>query len=72
MRNRDLLNCTDCYFRQMSLCAIPGDVVCPTFRAATITGRLGPPRPEPPRPNLVLVGTAQPSGLVRRTATITA
>jgi hypothetical protein len=38
--------CNDCYFRCAGLCALPGDVVCPTFRLRT-TGRLAPP-PQPP------------------------
>jgi hypothetical protein len=32
--------CNDCYFRSAGLCALPGDVVCPTFR---LQGRLAPP-----------------------------
>lgn len=34
--------CNDCYFRRAGLCALPGEHVCPTFRAATTT--LSPPR----------------------------
>ena len=41
--------CDDCYFRQAGLCALPGNITCPTFRAATV-GRLAPP----PQPRLVL------------------
>ncbi len=51
MSNRDLLTCNECYFRQEGLCAIPGNTVCPTFRAS-VTGRL---EPQPPR--LALVGS---------------
>jgi hypothetical protein len=40
--------CDDCYFRREGLCAIPGNVACPTFRAAT-SGALTPP----PQPRLV-------------------
>ncbi|RDI74789.1 hypothetical protein Gocc_1678 [Gaiella occulta] len=42
-------SCNDCYFRRAGLCALPGDVPCPTFRAAT-GGHLAPP----PQPRLVL------------------
>jgi hypothetical protein len=48
--------CADCYFRQAGLCALPGDVPCPTFRLAA-RGTLTPP----PQPRLVprgLVGAA--------------
>jgi hypothetical protein len=27
-------SCDECFFRQMLLCALPGNTVCPTFRAA--------------------------------------
>jgi hypothetical protein len=37
------VTCADCYFRRAGLCAIPGDVPCPTFRAHT-RGSLVPPR----------------------------
>jgi hypothetical protein len=52
--------CEDCYFRREGLCALPGNVVCPTFRATT-AGALAPPRqpqlvPRPLRP--VPVGQA--------------
>ena len=36
-------SCTDCYFRREGLCALPGLVVCPTFRAVTAAGRPIPP-----------------------------
>jgi hypothetical protein len=35
--------CADCYFRQAGLCALPGEVPCPTFRLAA-RGSLTPPR----------------------------
>ena len=35
--------CADCYFRQAGLCALPGDVPCPTFRLAA-RGTLTPPQ----------------------------
>ena len=37
------VTCDDCYFRRAGLCAIPGNVPCPTFRAHT-RGSLVPPR----------------------------
>ena len=39
--------CNDCYFRRLGLCALPGDTVCPTFRAVTTGGRIVPPRQAP-------------------------
>lgn len=42
MGKRTIATCEDCYFRREGLCAIPGNVPCPTFRDATI-GRLRPP-----------------------------
>ena len=42
--------CNDCYFRREGLCALPGNAVCPTFRAVTAAGRIVPPR----QPSLVL------------------
>ncbi|MBM3677072.1 MAG: hypothetical protein FJW96_04210 [Actinobacteria bacterium] len=38
--------CDDCYFRREGLCALPGNAICPTFRAATKKG-LVPPRQAP-------------------------
>ena len=35
--------CNDCYFRRAGLCALAGDTVCPTFRAAQ-RGALVPPK----------------------------
>ncbi len=43
MSKKALPTCTDCYFRREGLCALPGEVPCPTFRAA-VTGELVPPR----------------------------
>jgi hypothetical protein len=51
------VTCSDCYFRRAGLCALPGESVCPTFRAFT-RGTLAPPR-QPrlvPRPLRDLVG----------------
>lgn len=42
-KRRAQISCDDCYFRRQELCAIPGNVVCPTFRAAS-AGSLSPPR----------------------------
>jgi hypothetical protein len=42
------VTCDDCYFRQGGLCALTGNVPCPTFRA-TASGALAPP----PQPRLV-------------------
>jgi hypothetical protein len=35
--------CDDCFFRRAELCAIPGNTLCPTFRAVK-AGKLVPPR----------------------------
>ena len=43
MSKRLEATCDDCYFRRATLCAIVGDVPCPTFRAHT-RGTLTPPR----------------------------
>jgi hypothetical protein len=37
-------SCKDCYFRRESLCALPGETPCPTFRAVAAGGQLLPPR----------------------------
>ena len=42
MRNLSDASCTDCYFRCAGLCALPGDVPCPTFRLAKTA--LAPPQ----------------------------
>jgi hypothetical protein len=28
------VTCDDCFFRRELLCALPGNAICPTFRAA--------------------------------------
>ncbi|MBD0330794.1 MAG: hypothetical protein ICV64_11920 [Thermoleophilia bacterium] len=33
MNDASQASCNDCYFRRAGLCALPGDTVCPTFRA---------------------------------------
>jgi hypothetical protein len=43
MGKRSEAQCSDCYFRRAGLCALPGDVPCPTFRLAA-SGALAPPR----------------------------
>jgi len=48
MPKKTPVTCDDCYFRQGGLCALTGNVVCPTFRATT-RGELAPP----PQPRLV-------------------
>jgi hypothetical protein len=54
------VTCDDCFFRREGLCALPGNVPCPTFRAA-VTGELTPPKQPrlvpPPLPR-VAVGNA--------------
>jgi hypothetical protein len=42
-KKRTQLTCEDCYFRREGLCALTGNVPCPTFRTAT-SGTLTPPR----------------------------
>ena len=42
MRRREI-TCEDCYFRREGLCALHGNVTCPTFRAAE-AGTLEPPK----------------------------
>ncbi|MDH4102546.1 MAG: hypothetical protein OEW52_07270 [Thermoleophilia bacterium] len=57
---RTEITCDECYFRREGLCALSGNVPCPTFRAAT-AGALTPPKqprlvPRPLQP--VTVGRA--------------
>jgi hypothetical protein len=42
-KTRIQLTCEDCYFRREGLCALPGNTVCPTFRAVR-AGTLSPPK----------------------------
>ena len=42
MSKRNKATCSDCYFRRAGLCALPGEVACPTFRLQT-NGSLTPP-----------------------------
>jgi hypothetical protein len=48
MSKRKTASCSDCYFRRSGLCALPGETICPTFRARSV-GTLAPP----PQPRLV-------------------
>jgi hypothetical protein len=48
MSKRQQATCNDCYFRRAGLCALPGEAICPTFRAHGV-GTLAPP----PQPRLV-------------------
>jgi hypothetical protein len=43
MSKRVKATCEDCYFRRQGLCALPGDLPCPTFRAVS-RGSLAPPQ----------------------------
>jgi len=51
MKKTAPVTCDDCYFRRAELCAIPGNIPCPTFRAV-VRERLAPPLQPPlvPRP----------------------
>ena len=40
---RTEVTCDDCYFRREGLCALAGNIPCPTFRSAA-AGSLTPPR----------------------------
>jgi len=42
-KTRSEVTCDDCFFRREGLCALTGNVPCPTFRAAR-AGELAPPR----------------------------
>jgi hypothetical protein len=45
MSNASGATCSDCYFRRAGLCALPGEAVCPTFRAVSRGSlALRPPR----------------------------
>lgn len=49
----DMPTCDDCYFRRELLCALSGNTICPTFRAAEqappLYALLAEPEPEPER-----------------------
>jgi hypothetical protein len=48
---RRQVTCDDCYFRREALCALPGETVCPTYRAATAAALVPPRHPQlVPRP----------------------
>jgi hypothetical protein len=59
MSKRSQLTCDDCYFRRASLCALPGDTPCPTFRLDS-RGSLRPPVQPPlvPRPAALAANAA--------------
>ena len=59
MSNNNPPTCSDCYFRRAGLCALAGDVACPTFRAAR-RDALTPPLQPPlvPRAQNTLVAAA--------------
>jgi hypothetical protein len=42
MSKKGQVSCADCYFRRAGLCALPGDLPCPTFRVDR-RGSLTPP-----------------------------
>jgi hypothetical protein len=58
-KRRDL-TCDDCYFRREGLCALAGNVPCPTFRPTKSSSLTPPPQPQlVPRPSApVTVGRA--------------
>ena len=59
-KTRRDVTCDDCYFRREGLCALSGNVPCPTFRATKASSLTPPPQPQlvprPPAP--VTVGQA--------------
>jgi hypothetical protein len=42
-KTRSEVTCDDCFFRRQGLCALTGNVPCPTYRTAK-AGALAPPR----------------------------
>jgi hypothetical protein len=50
--------CSDCYFRHHGLCALPGETVCPTFRAQARAGLTPPQQPRLVPRTLTAVHTA--------------
>jgi hypothetical protein len=51
MSNKSEATCNDCYFRRAGLCALPTEIPCPTFRAATRS--LAPPQQPPLVPRTI-------------------
>jgi hypothetical protein len=60
-KTRSEVTCDDCFFGRHGLCALQGNVTCPTFRAAK-AGMLEPPRHPQlvprPLPRVVVVQAA--------------
>jgi hypothetical protein len=54
------LTCDDCYFRREGLCALAGNVPCPTFRPTKRSSLTPPRQPQlvPRQPEHVTVGRA--------------
>jgi hypothetical protein len=53
MSKRTKATCSECYFRRAGLCALPGETICPTFRAHAAGALVPPPQPQlVPRTNL--------------------
>ena len=50
-KRRSEVTCDDCFFRREGLCALTGNIPCPTFRAASSRGLMPPKHPQlVPRP----------------------
>jgi len=45
MSKRPKPTCSDCYFGQAGLCALAGEVTCPTFRTVSRGSLVPPPQP---------------------------
>jgi hypothetical protein len=60
MSKRTKATCNDCYFRRAGLCALPGETICPTFRAESV-GRLAPPQQPRLVPRALASATATPA-----------
>ena len=46
MSKRSKPTCSDCYFGRAGLCALAGETICPTFRAAAKGSLVPPPQPK--------------------------
>jgi len=59
MSKRAEATCSECYFRRAGLCALPGETICPTFRACTPGALVPPPQPQlVPRPTVATAAVA--------------